>query len=111
MEEISMDVEMEVKIKNALNGVKAWHRIPTSLNGIFLIKTPAKGGKENIMIEVNPTDEKGNLMKRRGLFLKSTLELEKFNAALDNHKIKKVLSAIESMSGLKEEDNIEPLDI
>jgi len=42
----NIDVEMEVKIKEALNGVKAWQRIPTSLSGIFLVKTPAKAGKE-----------------------------------------------------------------
>ena len=40
---------MEEKIKKALNGVKAWQRIPTSLNGIFLVKTPAKSGKETIL--------------------------------------------------------------
>ena len=106
-----MAVEMEVRIKKALNGVKAWQRIPTSLNGVFLVKTPAKDGKENIMVEVNPKDERGNLMKRRGLFLKSTLELEKFNASLDNHKLKNVLAVLENISGVKEDDKIEPLDI
>jgi hypothetical protein len=106
-----VEEEMEVRIKKALNGVKAWHRIPTSLNGVFLVKTPAKDGKENIMVEVNPKDERGNLMKRRGLFLKSTLELEKFNTVLNNHKLKNVLEALENISGVKEDDKIEPIDI
>jgi hypothetical protein len=106
-----MDVEMEVKIKKTLKGVKTWQRVPTSLNGIFLVKTPSKDGKENIMVEVNPNNEQGNLMKRRGLFLKSTLELQKFNNALENHKLKKLLLALEKMSGVKEDDKIEPLDI
>jgi hypothetical protein len=106
-----MDTEMEVRIKKALNGVKAWQRIPTSLNGVFLVKTPAKGGEENIMVEINPKDERGNLMKRRGLFLKNTLELEKFNDTLENHKLKVVLVALENISGVKEDDKIEPLDI
>ena len=107
----NMDTEMEVRIKKALNGVKAWQRIPTSLNGVFLVKTPAKGGEENIMVEINPKDERGNLMKRRGLFLKNTLELEKFNDSLENHKLKAVLVALENISGVTQDDKIEPLDI
>ena len=41
-----MDVEMEVRIKEGLNDVKAWQRVPTSLNGIYLVKTPTKAGKK-----------------------------------------------------------------
>lgn len=104
-------MELEVKIKNALSNVKAWQRVPTSLDGIFLVKTPVKGGKETILLEINPKDEKGNLIKRRGLFLKSINELDKFQQALDEHKLKDVIKAIENITGAKEMKKIETVDL
>jgi len=103
--------EIEEKIKKALNGVKAWQRVPTSLNGIFLVKTPAKSGKETILVEINPNNERGNLMKRRGLFLKNTMELEKFIYILNNEKLMDVLRALENLSGVNEDKKIETIDI
>jgi hypothetical protein len=44
-----------------------------------LVKTPEKAGKETFLVEINPEDKHGNLIKRRGLFLKSLIELEQFN--------------------------------
>ena len=32
-----MFIGIEVRIKKALNDVKAWQRIPTSIDGIFLV--------------------------------------------------------------------------
>lgn len=106
-----MDVEMEVRIKEGLNDVKAWQRVPTSLNGIYLVKTPTKAGKETILVEINPTDERGNLIKRRGLYLKNTVELKKFIDAMDNEKLKAVLVALENISGEKEDKKITPVDL
>lgn len=103
--------EIEEKIKKALNGVKAWQRVPTSLNGIFLVKTPAKSGKETMLVEINPNNERGNLMKRRGLFLKNTMELEKFIYILNNEKLMDVLRALENLSGVSEDKKIETIDI
>ncbi len=103
--------EIEEKIKKALNGVKAWQRVPTSLNGIFLVKTPTKSGKETMLVEINPNNERGNLMKRRGLFLKNTMELEKFIYILNNEKLMDVLRALENLSGVSEDKKIETIDI
>ena len=103
--------EIEVRIKKALNDVKAWQRVPTSINGIFLVKTPEKAGKETILVEINPEDEHGNLIKRRGLFLKSLSELEQFNNAMENGKLKDVLGALENISEVNEEEKIEPVNL
>lgn len=104
-------MEVEVKIKNALNNVKAWQRVPTSLDGIFLVKTPVKGGKETILVEINPKDEKENLIKRRGLFLKSINELDKFKQAMNEQKLEELIKAIENISGAKEIKKIETVHI
>lgn len=63
------------------------------------------------MVEINPKDEMGNLLKRRGLYLKNTMELEKFTDVIDNEKLKVVLVALENISGVKEEEKIKPLDL
>jgi hypothetical protein len=50
-----MDENMEDQIKKALNDVKAWQRVPTNMDGVYLVKTPSTGGKESIMVEINPS--------------------------------------------------------
>ncbi len=62
-----------------------------------MVKTPVKARKETIMVEINHNDEHRDLMKRKGLFLKSTLELEKFNYAMDNKKLKELIEALENI--------------
>jgi hypothetical protein len=52
--------EIELKIKEALKDVYAWQMVPTSLNGIYIVKTPQKAGKETILVEINPKYEAGN---------------------------------------------------
>ncbi len=102
--------DIELKIKEALNDVNAWQRVPTSINGIYLIKTPEKAGKETILVEINPKYE-GKLLKRRGLFLKNVSELQKFIKAINNEKLYDVLVALENISGEKEIEKIEPINI
>jgi len=63
------------------------------------------------LVEINPKDEMGNLLKRRGLYLKNTMELEKFTDVIDNEKLKVVLVTLENISGVKEEEKIKPLDL
>ena len=62
---------IELKIKEALNDVDAWQRVSTSLNGIFLVKTPQKADKETILVEINPKYESGKLLKRNDCSLKT----------------------------------------
>ena len=76
-----------------------------------MVKTPEKAGKETFLVEINPEDKHGNLIKRRGLFLKSLLELEQFNNAMENGKLKDVLGALENISEVNEEEKIEPINL
>ena len=87
--------KIELKIKEALDDVNAWQRVPTSLNGVYLVKTPQKAGKETILVEINPKYDGGKLLKRRGLFLKNVSELQKFIKVINNEKLYDVLLAIE----------------
>lgn len=88
---------MEEKIKEALENVEPWQRVPTSVDGAFLIKTPEKGGNKTIMVEINPLNERKTPMKRRGLFLRQTIELEKFIEVLEDESVSELLRALDEL--------------
>ena len=92
-----MENQMEEKIKKALENVEPWQRVPTSVDGAFLIKTPEKGGNKTIMVEINPLNERKTPMKRRGLFLRQTIELEKFIEVLENESVADLLKALDDL--------------
>ena len=89
---------MQEKILEALENVEPWQRVPTSVDGAFLIKTPEKGGNKTIMVEINPLNERRAPIKRRDLFLKQSIELEKFLEVLENESINELLNALDDLS-------------
>ncbi len=93
-----MENQIEEKILEALENVEPWQRVPTSVDGAFLVKTPEKGGNKTIMVEINPLNERRTPMKRRGLFLRQSVELEKFLEVLENESISQLLKAVDDMS-------------
>ena len=106
-----MSMELETKIKDALKDVKPWQRVPTSVDGVFLVKTPANDNRETIMVEINPLNERGTSMKRKGLFLKSTLEFEGFGGIFKNDKVLDLLDAIEGIAGGAKKKEIKAIEI
>ena len=69
-------------IREALENAKCWQRVPTTEPGIFLIKAPVRGDQENLMVEINPLDELGRPIKRRGIFLTNAKQLEHFKEVM-----------------------------
>jgi hypothetical protein len=106
-----MDESMEEKIKEALKDVKAWQRVPTSLDGVYLVKTPSSAGRESIMVEINPSDERGNPLKRRGIYMRKVSDLESFIEVMQDEKLKEVLLTLEKISGISHEDKIKPVEL
>lgn len=93
-----MENQLEKKITEALENVEPWQRVPTSVEGAFLVKTPEKGNNKTIMVEINPLNERRTPMKRRGLFLRQSIELDKFLEVLENERIAELLKAVDDMS-------------
>ena len=109
-----MENQLDKKITEALENVEPWHRVPTSLEGAFLIKTPGKGNNKTIMVEINPLNEHGTPMKRRGIFLRHAIELERFMEVMQNDSLSQLLKALDSMSGgdgVKKSEGIKTLEI
>jgi len=106
-----MSAELEDKVKEALEDVKPWQRVPTSVEGVFLVKTPANDNRETIMVEINPLNERGTSMKRKGLFLKSTSEFDGFGGIFKNDKVMELLEAIEGIAGGTKKKEVKAIEI
>ncbi|MEN4006400.1 MAG: hypothetical protein PQ964_03460 [Methanobacteriaceae archaeon] len=106
-----MTKELENKIKEALKDVRPWQKVPTSVNGVYLVKTPADNSKGTIMIEINPMDERGSPMKRRGLFLKNTIEFNGFKSIFQNKSVMDLLDTIEEIDGREKKKKVKTIEI
>lgn len=106
-----MAKQLENKIKEALKDVRPWQRVPTSVNGVYLVKTPADNSKETIMVEINPLNERGSPMKRRGLFLKDTSEFSGFKGIFQNESVMDLLDAIEEIDGKEKKKEVKAIEI
>jgi hypothetical protein len=75
---------------------KDWERKPTNLPGVFLLRLPAfKGRSASIAVEVNPVGLSGSPMKKRGIVLRSSSELEEINRLLSNPKLSNLAKNID----------------
>jgi hypothetical protein len=106
-----MDNQLESKIKETLENVKPWQRVPTSLEGVFLIKAPTRGDQESIMVEINPLDEFGRPIKRRGIFIQHKIHLEKFLEVMQKPKLMEFLDTLDVMAGNEGKEKVETLKI
>jgi len=89
----------EEKLAGFLKTGKDWERLRTSVPGVFVLKLPPyRGAATRLVVEVNPVDEAGSPTKRRGLVLRSTAELEKFQQIFRDEKLSKLLSLVDSVN-------------
>jgi len=89
----------EEKLIDFLKTGKDWSRLATTVPGVFVLKLPAyKGSPSRLAVELNPVDEMGKPKKRRGLVLRSTAELEEFREILQNEKLFKLMSMLDSVN-------------
>ena len=101
--------DLKKTLRKALENVEPWHRIPTTVPGLFLVKTPSKGKEEDVlqqtMVEINPVDEQGKIIKRRGLFLNKVEHLELFKMVMEQKQTEKVLVILEDASAKARTDD------
>ena len=89
----------EEKLVSFLKAGKDWSRLATTVPGIFVLKLPAyKSSPSRLAVELNPVDEAGKPKKRRGLVLRSMAELEEFRELIQNEKLTKLMSMVDSVN-------------
>jgi len=106
-----MDNRLKNKIKETLENVKPWQRVPTSIEGVFLIKAPTRGDQESIMVEINPFDEFGRPIKRRGIFIQQKIQLERFLEVMQESRLMEFMDTLDSMVGSAEKEKVGTLEI
>jgi len=95
-----MKAEQELKqeIINTMVNAKMWMRKPTTAKGIFLIKVPQGTEGEKVMIEINPVNDQGIPIKRRGLFLSDVNQLREFSKVFSSEKAVKAVKAVQEIN-------------
>ena len=77
---------------------KEWQRVETNVPGLYLVKAPATKKKPAyVMVELNPVNEEGKPLKRKGLFLRNTAQLLAFKELIENPKVQTILENIDSV--------------
>ena len=70
-----------------------WDKIPTSVEGLFIVKTPEVNGHQTVLIELNPS-VMGQPLKKRGVYIKNTNEYEAIKEIINNPKVKELIETI-----------------
>jgi hypothetical protein len=89
----------EEKLADFLKNGKDWSRMRTTVPGVFVLKLPAyKGSPSRLAVELNPVGEDGTPKKKRGLVLRSTVELEDFKQLFQYDKLSKLMEILEAVN-------------
>lgn len=91
-------MELTDSLRTLLDHGEDWERKNTTVPGLSLIKLPkTRNRPASLALELNPIGENGMPIKRKGLMIMSTRELEAFRRLFENPKVASVLDAIEDL--------------
>ncbi|MEM2178723.1 MAG: hypothetical protein QW272_07910 [Candidatus Methanomethylicaceae archaeon] len=92
-------MSLEEKLKNFLEKGKDWERKRTTIDGIFILKIlQGKNKPSRIIVELNPTDEFGNPIKKRGIILRNSEDLKEFRNLINIDKLEYLLKEIDNVN-------------
>jgi hypothetical protein len=83
-----MTEEVNKRLIHFLNDGGNWERKATNIPGAFLFRLPtSKGRPASLAIEINPIDTLGSITKKRGVVIRSGLELDEISGLLSHPKV------------------------
>jgi hypothetical protein len=86
-------------LENFLEEGKDWERKPTSLRGISILRMPRTTTRPpTLALEINPVDEKGSPMKRKGIMIRSPRELESLRNVLSDPKVANLMGTLAAVA-------------
>ena len=97
------------QIKNLVKVIEEsgeWERIPTTITGVNIVKPPENNNQQNVLVEVFPVHQ-GQIIKRKGVYIKNLEELEAFKEILLNPKVKELTEVISTYYNKKKITKIE----
>jgi hypothetical protein len=85
-------------LENFLLEGKDWERKATSLRGVSILRMPRTTTRPpTLAMEINPVDDRGMPMKRKGIMIRSPKELEALRNVLDDPKVANLMGALASV--------------
>ncbi|RMG30110.1 MAG: hypothetical protein D6732_16430 [Methanobacteriota archaeon] len=89
-------MDLVEKLREHLENGKDWEKLKTPIEGVYVVKMPAKGKlPAKLAIEVNPAG------KRKGLYLVNTEQFKAFLHALSHEKLPSLFEAIDDVNGVE----------
>ncbi|HIH36205.1 MAG TPA: hypothetical protein HA255_07125 [Methanosphaera sp.] len=101
-----MNEEQKKYLVRTIEEAGEWERIETSVDGLFVVKPPEYNNRQTVFVEIIPSIN-GQAIKKKGIYLKSTKELEACLDLLNNPKTKELLDVITEYYGKRESPKIE----
>jgi len=87
------------KLLELLRDGKDWERKATTVPGIFVLRLPGDGRRPaSLAVELNPVDELGKPIKKRGLVLRSGVELGEFRKLINDEKLTTLMGKIDEVN-------------
>jgi hypothetical protein len=78
---------------------KDWERKQTSIPGVSILRMPRTTTRPpTIAMEINPVDERGAQMKRKGIMIRSPKELGSLRNVLSDPKVTNLMEALASVA-------------
>ncbi|MCQ8894374.1 MAG: hypothetical protein NQU46_07070 [Methanolinea sp.] len=97
-------MELSEVLRGFLETGEDWERKNTSLKGVSIIKLPGtKTRPPSLAIEVNPVNEKGGPMKKKGIMIMNGKELAAFREIFSNPKVDSLIRTIEDVAPMKKD--------
>jgi hypothetical protein len=91
-------MEITENLRVFLDTGEDWERKNTSLPGVSIIRLPATRSRPaSLAMEVNPVDENGRPMKKKGIMVMGRGELLAFRQIFGNEKLEQLLNAVEEV--------------
>jgi len=92
-------MELTGSLRAFLETGEDWERKNTTLKGVSIIRLPqTKSRPASLAIEVNPQNEKGAPMKKKGIMIMGRGELVAFRELFNNEKVEALLASIEEVA-------------
>ncbi len=95
-----MSTNLVEKLKKFGKDMSEWEKMRTSVSGVSIVKLPSKGEDLNFGLELNPVNEEGFPMKKKGIYITSINQWEAFKELFDSPK---ALDLITTITELKRE--------
>ena len=92
-------MELTESLRAFLETGEDWERKITTLKGVSIIRLPqTKSRPASLAIDINPLNEKGAPMKKKGIMIMGRGELIAFRELFNSEKVETLLASIEEVA-------------